>query len=73
MGERFLRRPEVISVTGFSASKIETMYRCGEFPEPRQIGARAIAWLGSEVDEWIRSRPKVSDVERVRPGEKTKP
>jgi prophage regulatory protein len=34
--------------------------RKGEFPKPRQLSARRVAYLVREVDEWLESRP-VSD------------
>ncbi len=62
MHERLMRLPEVARATGFSVRYIEIAWRKNAFPAPVQIGSRAIAWVGSEVDEWIRTRP------RVRPG-----
>jgi predicted DNA-binding transcriptional regulator AlpA len=29
----------------------------GEFPDPVQIGARAVAFRESDIAEWINSRP----------------
>ena len=28
----------------------------GRFPRPVSLGSRAVSWLESEVDEWIRER-----------------
>jgi prophage regulatory protein len=44
-----------------SNSTIEKMVRKGEFPAPRQLSGRRVAYLLKEVDEWLESRP-VSDL-----------
>jgi prophage regulatory protein len=51
-----LRRPVVSKRTGLSRSTLYRMVQSGEFPAPRQIGARAVAWVESEVSAWIESR-----------------
>jgi len=51
-----LRRPEVSRRTGLSRTTIYRMVQAGEFPSPRQLGARAVAWSESEISAWIESR-----------------
>ena len=51
--ERLLRLPEVISQTGLNRNSI---YQIEDFPKPIKIGARATAWVQSEVQEWIKTR-----------------
>ena len=53
---RFLRLPEVLARTGLSRSTIYVRLDQGRFPRPVSLGARAVGWLESEVDEWIRER-----------------
>ncbi|MEP7247853.1 MAG: AlpA family transcriptional regulator [Gammaproteobacteria bacterium] len=53
----FLRLRQVVSVTGLSRMTIWRLERAGGFPQPRQLGARSVAWLQSEVEQWIESRP----------------
>ena len=50
------RRPTVEAVTGLTRSTIYALMTRGEFPRPVCIGARAVAWCSSEVQEWIDSR-----------------
>ena len=50
--ERLLRLPEVISQTGLNRNSI---YQIEDFPKPVKIGARATAWVQSEVQLWIQS------------------
>ena len=40
-----------------SNSTIEKMVRKGEFPAPRQLSGRRVAYLLKEVDAWLESRP----------------
>ncbi len=53
---RFLRLPEVLVRTGLSRSTIYVRLDQGRFPRPVSLGARAVGWIESEVDEWIRER-----------------
>ena len=50
--ERLLRLPEVISQTGLNRNSI---YQIDDFPKPIKIGARATAWVQSEIQLWIKS------------------
>jgi len=50
--ERLLRLPEVISQTGLNRNSI---YQIEDFPKPVKIGARATAWVQSEIQLWIKS------------------
>ena len=54
--ERFLRLPEVLARTGLSRSTIYVRLDQGHFPRPVSLGARAVGWIESEVEEWIRER-----------------
>ena len=51
--EHLLRLPEVISQTGLNRNSV---YQIEDFPKPIKIGARATAWVQSEVQEWIKTR-----------------
>jgi len=53
---RILRLPEVQRRTGLSRSTIYVRLDQGRFPKPVSLGARAVGWIESEVDEWIRER-----------------
>lgn len=53
---KFLRLPEVTSRTGLSRSTLYTRMAGQVFPSSVSIGPRSVAWLESEVDEWIANR-----------------
>ena len=54
--QRFLRLAEVQRRVPYSRSTIYLKVSRGEFPPPIDLGARAVAWLESDIDEWIASR-----------------
>lgn len=53
---RFIRLPEVIERTGLARSTIYLGVADGTFPKQISIGARAVAWLESDIEDWIRSK-----------------
>ncbi|TXY47531.1 AlpA family transcriptional regulator [Vibrio mimicus] len=53
---RFLKLKEVMEKTTLSRSAIYRKMNDGEFPQSVSLGERAIAWVESEVDEWMEKR-----------------
>jgi prophage regulatory protein len=53
---QFLRLPEVCRLTGLCRSSIYQMDAEGRFPRRVPIGLRAVGWVESEVQEWLRKR-----------------
>lgn len=53
---RLLRIKEVKEKTGLSKTAIYDNMNAGQFPRNISLGVRAVAWLESEVDEWIQGR-----------------
>ncbi len=56
MSEKFLRLQAVQGRVPYSRSTIYQKISRGEFPAPIDLGARAVAWLESDIDEWIAAR-----------------
>lgn len=52
---RLIRLPEVLERTGYGKARIYRLISEGRFPAPVKIGVRAVAFVESEVDEWIQS------------------
>lgn len=52
---RLIRLPEVMNRTGYGKARIYRLINEGLFPQPIKIDSRAIAFVESEVDEWIAS------------------
>jgi len=53
---KFLRLAEVRNRVPYSRSTIYQLVTQGRFPKPINLGARAVAWLESDIDEWIAAR-----------------
>ncbi len=62
---RLVRRPELKTVYGISWGNTRLWQLCkeGRFPKPIKLmeGGRAIAWVASEVEEWIAARVNARD------------
>ncbi|MDR3734679.1 MAG: AlpA family transcriptional regulator [Acidobacteriaceae bacterium] len=56
MSNSILRLPAVIARTGLSRSSIYLRISSEAFPKPVLLGARAVGWVESEVEDWIHQR-----------------
>jgi len=54
--KRILRLNTVIERTGRSRSSIYADMDLGNFPRAFKLGARAIGWLESDIENWIQER-----------------
>ncbi|MDP1871201.1 MAG: AlpA family transcriptional regulator [Gallionella sp.] len=48
-----VRLPVVMARTGLSRSTIYVRINEGTFPKSIKLGARAVGWLESEIDNWL--------------------
>ncbi len=55
-----LRRPLVQQRTGLSRSSLYQFIKDGHFRAPVPLGARSVAWLESDVSDWIASRVRLA-------------
>ena len=53
---KLLKLNAVIDITGLSRTSIYKQIHAGTFPAQIRIGVRAVAWLESDVECWIRDR-----------------
>ena len=56
MASRLVRINEVMKRVGISKSTIYLYMERGEFPRPVPVGKRSVAWVESEIDEYIAAR-----------------
>lgn len=54
--DRFMRLPEVISTCGLSRSTIYELISREQFPSQISLGGKNVAWLASEIDNWMQVR-----------------
>ncbi|HDK6220022.1 TPA: AlpA family transcriptional regulator [Klebsiella quasipneumoniae] len=50
---QLLRLKQVVEKTGLKRSQIYLYMKTGRFPHSIKIGPASVAWLESEIDEWI--------------------
>jgi prophage regulatory protein len=53
---RFLRLKEVIAQTGLGRSTIYKFMDEERFPKSVSLGDRAVAWVESEIEDWMCER-----------------
>jgi prophage regulatory protein len=56
MTYQILRLPQVISEVGLSRSAIYQRISEDNFPKSINLGGRAVGWLASDIQAWIKSR-----------------
>ncbi|HDS1115210.1 AlpA family transcriptional regulator [Pluralibacter gergoviae] len=56
MSQSLIRFDEVQKRTGYSKAWIYRLLKENRFPQSVKIGSRAIAFIESEIDEWINQR-----------------
>ncbi|MDA3500720.1 AlpA family transcriptional regulator [Acinetobacter sp. AOR34_HL] len=54
--QRLIRRKEVQTKTGLGASSIYVMMKSGEFPQCLNLSERRVAWIESDINQWIANR-----------------
>ncbi|MCK8541345.1 helix-turn-helix transcriptional regulator [Yersinia ruckeri] len=52
---RLIRLTEVMNRTGYGKAWIYRLISEGRFPTQIKIGSRAIAFIESEIDDWIQA------------------
>jgi prophage regulatory protein len=55
----YLKRPDVVKLVGLCYTTIYNMEKAGKFPARRRLSPGRVAWLRSEVEEWLRALPAV--------------
>ncbi|VVD86902.1 transcriptional regulator [Pandoraea communis] len=51
--ERLYKLPSVVERVALSRAEIYRRIKEGTFPQPVKIGARAVAFRGSDIDAWL--------------------
>lgn len=53
INKTLIKLPRVKERTSLSTSEIYRRLEAGTFPAQIKLGAKAVAWLEHEIDEWI--------------------
>ncbi|CAM4377753.1 MAG: hypothetical protein LEGION0403_FIIPPAGN_00656 [Legionella sp.] len=54
--EKLIRRKKVEEITTLSRSRIYYLMQKDQFPKPISLGKMSVAWIESEVQEWVNAR-----------------
>ena len=57
---KFLKRPDVQAMTSLSRSSIYALMEQGKFPKQIKLSERSVAWIESEIQDWLKSRVSAS-------------
>ena len=60
MVDKMLNVRQVGEIAGCSTPSIYRWMRADGFPRPLKLGARAVRWYESEVQEWLATRPRAT-------------
>lgn len=63
MSMKLIRIKDVMDRTGLARSTIYKYISEGKFPRPIKLGARAVAWVETEIDGWIQASIEGRDEE----------
>jgi prophage regulatory protein len=61
LSERLIRKKDLYAYTGLHRTQIQQAINAGTFPKPVHVGARIVAWRGSEIEEWQKARAAERD------------
>jgi prophage regulatory protein len=64
VSDRFLSKPAVLHIAGFSAATLWREVQAGRFPPPVAISANRVGFLESEIRAWLTN--KVEQTRRSR-------
>ncbi|ECU9386452.1 TPA: AlpA family transcriptional regulator [Salmonella enterica subsp. enterica serovar Concord] len=53
---RLLRLPQLLDKTGLKRAQVYAYMKTGYFPKSIKIGPSSVAWLESEIDDWINEK-----------------
>lgn len=65
MSKRLIRITEVMDRTGLARSTVYKYISEGIFPKPIKLGSRAVAWVESEIETWIKNSIERRDEEAM--------
>ena len=54
--QKFIRLTQVQEIVPYSASQIWRLEKKGTFPSRVRLGENRVAWLTSEINEWVQVR-----------------
>ena len=62
--QRLLSTPDVAARLGIGLSTLRRMVQSGDFIEPLRLSERRVAYIESDIDDWIESRKRSPQAQR---------
>ena len=62
---RLMKLKEVMHTTGLARSTVYKYIADGNFPKPVSLGERNVAWLQSEIEDWIMEKVELRDTQEA--------
>lgn len=62
---RLLKLKDVMHTTGLARSTVYKYINDGNFPKPLSLGERNVAWLESEIQDWILEKIEQRDAQEA--------
>lgn len=53
----YLELDAAAEAVALAPTTVQRLVRAGNFPQPRQLSGRRVAWLVRELEEWAETRP----------------
>lgn len=63
--DRLLSMPVVMHVTAASRASIYAWMQAGQFPKPKKLGPRRVAWVARDIQDWINARPTSTNRQKL--------
>lgn len=59
--DRFLRIQQVSDLSGLARATIYQRMKLGQFPVQVRLGPTSVAWLASDINDWMQARLAASN------------
>ena len=59
--KQLIDKKELVKLVKYSGQHIARLEKAGQFPQRLRLGQNRVAWLLSEVEDWIEERIQLRD------------
>jgi prophage regulatory protein len=62
---KLIKLKQVMDCTGLARSTVYKFMADGQFPKPVKLGSKMVAWVESEIQEWVNEKIANRDSARI--------
>jgi prophage regulatory protein len=62
---KLIKLKQVMECTGLARSTVYKFMAEGQFPKPVKLGVRMVAWVETEIQEWVREKITTRDSAKI--------